>query len=466
MVKKFVKPLLLTSLGLLGVGVALWGTGLAIARQRQTKTDAIAAEFLNQFPTTDLNDSAKELDRLNAALGIAPSVVNSDAPAPSDAAQQALETIQDDLKTYLDAQIQKTSGSLDPVPDPLSQYIQQYRSELAAIQQHLITAETLIWELDPEAMADFSYAYPSLFQLATLNDLLLIQAIHDAQQGNSTAMMLAIEASTQINPALFQRPDLLSNLVGLIVTRKQAGVLRHLDAIPATIPDRLLALEQQQSMVEALNFEAWISYGGLKKIVRDTSSWDLMAENFSDNMTSIPFPKLYLTLSNVDTAQAMEQTYRRLPGRSICEGNVAELEQELMVQPARWNYLGQIAMPSFLGQWHKGGLRMLELELTQKVLQAKTLAAQNGGQWPTKLPELASTVCPGEQWDYAVTPEGAMSLSFSHSFDGVDEGHSLQHLPLTYQAKAAQTLTRSTAEAAANAKNVVASFPGHDEQGR
>ncbi len=437
MVKKFVKPLLLSSLGLLGLTAVLWGAVQAIARQRQTQTEAIATEFLNQFPKTDLNDSAKELDRLNAALGLAPSVENSDAPEPSDAAQQAFRSIEEDLKAYLDEQIQKTSGSLDPVPANLSQYLQDHRDELAAIQQHLITAETLTWELDPEAMADFSYAYPRFFPLATLNNLFLLQAIRDSQQGNTADMMLAIEASTQINPALFQRPDLLSNLVGLIVTHQQAGVLRHPDAIPATIPERLLALKQQQSMVESLNFEAWMSYGGLKKMVEDSSSWDLMAENFDDHIRVIPFPKLYLTFSNLDTAQAMEQTYRHLPGRSICDGGVTELETQLMVQPARWNHLGQIAMPSFLAQWHKGGLRMLELELTQKVLQAKALAAQNGGQWPTELPELTSAVCPDEQWVYEVTPEGTMSLAFSHSFDDLDENRSFRHLPLMYQAKTA-----------------------------
>lgn len=136
---------------------------------------------------------------------------------------------------------------------------------------------------------------------------------------------------------------------------------------------------------------------------------------------------------------AMNEHYQQLEAFNICNpGAEMELDPDKI---AWWNQLGQIAIPSYANQLAKGSRRMLELELTQKVLQAK--AEKQGGKWPEQLSGLESLVCPGEAWVYELTPEGKMSLAFSYEFEETaDEGA----LPLRYEGNNAAARTWASAD--------------------
>ena len=79
---------------------------------------------------------------------------------------------------------------------------------------------------------------------------------------------------------------------------------------------------------------------------------------------------------------------------------------------------------------------MLDLELTQKILQVKALAAKTG-KWPASVPEMKSSICLGAKWLYRVAPDGTMSLSFSEKPKWLDERlkSNSRWLPFTYSDK-------------------------------
>jgi hypothetical protein len=70
---------------------------------------------------------------------------------------------------------------------------------------------------------------------------------------------------------------------------------------------------------------------------------------------------------------------------------------------------------------------MLELELTQKVLQVKEMAATEG-KLPESLPNAESAVCPGYQWVYEVSGDkSSLSLTPTPTL-----GEDSKALPLIY----------------------------------
>jgi hypothetical protein len=71
---------------------------------------------------------------------------------------------------------------------------------------------------------------------------------------------------------------------------------------------------------------------------------------------------------------------------------------------------------------------MLELELTQKILQVKEMAAKEG-KLPESLPNMESAVCPGYQWVYGVAEDKRRSLSLTPV---PTLGEDDRALPLTY----------------------------------
>ena len=77
---------------------------------------------------------------------------------------------------------------------------------------------------------------------------------------------------------------------------------------------------------------------------------------------------------------------------------------------------------------------ILDLELTQKILQVKALAAQ-AGKWPSSVPEMESSICPGAKWLYRLAPDGTMSISFSEQPEWLEERLENKGLPFTYSDK-------------------------------
>jgi len=83
--------------------------------------------------------------------------------------------------------------------------------------------------------------------------------------------------------------------------------------------------------------------------------------------------------------------------------------------------------PNYIPQWLKAGRIMLELELTQKILQAKENLATLGSL--KQIPSVKSSVCPNNQWVYQVSPDNSISISLNPMPKWTSD---VKGLPLTY----------------------------------
>ncbi|MFK8181903.1 MAG: hypothetical protein AB8B99_00920 [Phormidesmis sp.] len=422
----------------------LW-MGLEVsARQQMKKMDAKADAFL-QHPmaqSTTKNDSAQTLEQLVSKLGFGVVGMNdATTPKPDPVKAEEFAVISKDLRNYTQAQSTKVQGPLDPIPENLQAYLNNNQQAIADIEAYLRSDEIPLWDFDAETAADFSYAMPSFLSTVQLQRLLLLKAIDSSQQKKITDMVSTLEAVQGLSKLMDQRPELIGYLVNLISLSLASGTIRHLENVPVSVSSHLMERDQMAAAVDYLNFENWMTYKAWIKLTAnpvdlseelgyEPSFWERAIEYLPDS---------YLQLSGTDIAKRSDNAYAQLPELTVCSiASIEEAESQLGLKAPWWNVVGQVAMGGYLPQWQKGGQRMLEAELTHHVVQAKALAADQG-EWPETLPNLQSATCPNETWAYEVTPNGTMTLSFSHSLDLYNAE---RHVPLKYEATLAQALSQ------------------------
>jgi hypothetical protein len=134
----------------------------------------------------------------------------------------------------------------------------------------------------------------------------------------------------------------------------------------------------------------------------------------------------YLIWFAIDNIESQHKIYQQLPQENVCTFNQDAFLKKLNIQKE----VDWVAI--WMSQWVKGGRGMLNLELTQKVLQVKEIAAKNGS-FPQSLKPMDSSICPGVKWVYEVSPDGkTMSINLSPLFGWISQE---QKWPFTYSQK-------------------------------
>lgn len=439
---------MVAGIGLIAVTSGLWLVSNTIAHRQASKLDKLAADYIQQHPKsakTQQNDAAKEFDYLVSRLGIRSSINRSSedatvsSPMPDPVQVAAHEAISLDLSNYLKAQSKKTQGPPDPLPSNLQDFLDENLNAISRVQTHLITSELPVWNFDVAPMSDFSYAHPSFLELVSVQRLLLLKAIHHSSQNQPAEMTAALEASLSLNEALSQRPELIAYLVTLISMSDITGLVRQLEGVPTELSNRLLALDRQTAAVDYLEFENWLSYQATRRATKEgTNIYAQLGYNPGLLWLAVirsPFKDAYLNSSGTALASTMANAYQQLDTLTVCDGSLSEINAQIGVSVPWWSGWQMIDAEAYPRQWQKGGHAMLAAELTHLVVQAKSLADEQG-QWPDTLPDLSSQTCPSAQWVYEVTSEGEMKLSFSQELPWLpapsDSNYSQP--PLSYQA--------------------------------
>lgn len=405
--------------------LVLWMVGVnRLANEREAQLDRELQTFIGHFPKIEANESARKLNELTAALGIGLAFKSANTPDPAPETMEEFEEIREELDRFLEAELEKTTGSLSPAPESLRSYLETRKAELEAIRRHLLNSELPIWKQDLEPWLNINHPIPSMVGLLNLQKLLILDVLEKNRQGQNPGRLASLEASWKLNQTLWERPDIISQLIAILVARLQAGALRKMDGLPDQWQERAIARDYQKSLLNGLELESWLNYGLVKEL-------QMAPEEGAEKLA--PLEVLYIRLSGIDTSQNMRRGFAKLEFENICSFDVEAFEGQMVDSIAWWNQLGQIAMPSWGSQWRKAGKMMLDWELTQKIIQVKALAAEQG-TWPETLPDLESKVCPGQRWIYQVTGDRSISLSFSENLDWLDPQENAIDLPLTYSA--------------------------------
>lgn len=384
------------------VGVK-WYAGTLLDREKKAwaSSDLGSLEsFTSKYPRTSDNASALRLEELSKPLGIeaAPHTAPKNRQ-PSAAQINATDPFLKAIGDYVAKDLMKPSIQ-KPNPE-IRAFLEQHATEIDALRDHLLTADLPRWELEVEKGVEAPI--PNLLGAMKLTKLLLVNAIHEELSGNSGAAWKNIEASWKLAKSNWERPELLSNHIALAVTRYCDVTARHM---PAPVP----AWRSEMTAFDLVK-PFTVSVKGESYLLTRADLPDTMYDADYDADYEVPWWKRralrpvagpYIDL-NVPEALALNRDLiTRMKSTPLCDPDGAKLT-ERWSEIAPGNVVVLAMTPPYVEVWKQLVATKLGIELTDKVLTAKTLrAASPRGTWPSasQIPDIAGSSCKGRSWVY------------------------------------------------------------------
>jgi len=470
--------------GLAGL-LAVWIVGgNYIASVQEKKIEQDLAAFAQRFPQTEPNDAALKLVASLAKVGFDGGASFSSADRSigsradfrsSEDDRKAFEEIRQELKQYLDAEIAKPNDTVNPPSEKLQRYLASRQTALAELRQQVLNNVVPHWGTDISGIleGDITVVSPAYLWQVNFQQVLALDILEKYRQGQTEAAAEMLEVSWKINQSLTESPGFISQLVALLGAKYTVGVMRKADRLPAQWQHRLLERDYHESILTSVQGEYLFQFKFLQDFLWK-HSWSSLIDLHSSRLEAIDAPSGHGLLSLLQTetnylypptleekildwtlshvlvwfkpvikpyvrfcAINTYQVYKRSLEASR-QQNVCASDSEPAKDFAWWNYISRTSgrtFTNFPSQTSKAAKYMLDLELTQKILQVKALAAKTG-KWPASVPEMKSSICPGAKWLYRVAPDGTMSLSFSEKPKWLEERlKSRRWLPFTYSDK-------------------------------
>ena len=432
------------SVGSLLIALLLWVViGNIVANQKRkaarVQLEKIVEARLDNLPT--YNDDALKLIELSAPLGMSLGggiqihpidnyLTNQINFVVSSEKQPRLRDIQNSSGTYFKETLFTSDDTLAPLPDEISEFLDENKSSIRTIQAQLANGVQPTWGFSPEYLKAFldpninvlDMPLPSHLNLANLAKILVLQIIYDDQSGNEAAVKEGLNAGWNLAESLKNNSTLITPLVRIIIGNYMIAIERKLDNIPDKSPAKEFSQLTVSSLQQALALEGALQYKVAEYIaaapVFATLTIGLPNLDLSDTRDSWdwlnilrPVTRPYLILSGVNTWELFTEGFERIRSVSICEYD-DEIATKVYQEIPWWNLLGKISLPSFYNQEHRAVYYQLVAELNQHILSAKRLS-QETGKWPSNLSNLESEICPGETWLYKIETDGTLSITLS-----------------------------------------------------
>lgn len=362
--------------------------------------------FEAQFPKSDANGTALELERLSARIGIDlaprspvdPSKPDEPAPPPKDGRARPAPGTENrmPLIEFLQRELAVTNERIGRASPVVEKFFEERESEIEEIESYLLTHEEPRWELDVQARMDAPV--PNILGIIRLQRVLLTRALLLARGGNPDAALESMEASWRLQSALITRPELISHLIAIAVARFQAGVLRKIDSPAFGWSERMRSPAAGVAGYEAaLQNEVWL--------------------HSREGETSPEFQSY---------RRAWQRFVEIVEERSPCTWSEEVLraawEEATSDADEDHRIIFGIATPNLSNGLLRAQLVAIDSELTALVLDARAerAALRRRPRWPAKLLSLGTGVCPEAKWTYRALPDGTARFRFETRLDAYE----------------------------------------------
>ncbi|HWW61175.1 MAG TPA: hypothetical protein VN181_07400, partial [Thermoanaerobaculia bacterium] len=296
------------------------------------------ADVPHRYPMTGRNAAATKLISLANDLEI---------NFRSGAREQPLPAIRKETTDYLQSQLKRSSGPIDPLPPALAAHLAKHAEALAKLRAHLI-AEPVRWEVDTTNGVDGPL--PNLVATMSLGRLLTVNALDRARRGDAAAWD-DLQASWMLSRALAPRPELISQLISMALARSVNSASRLMPLPEPPWMREVRGADSRRAMLASLQAEAWAMRGGTaarKRVLR------------------------YMT---ADTIEQMRTSANQLAEISECAFDADAFARKQQNEIPAWNKVSQLSMPNLAGAWQRVFRFNAELEATERINQIRGGAA-------------------------------------------------------------------------------------------
>lgn len=331
------------------------------------------------------------------------------------------------IKLYLEHQLENQLQTIDIVPQKIHHILTDFEPKVTAISHQILTDAPP--QLDTEIYWNATWAtvLPGFLSFASLQQFLALDSLDKIRSGQIQEVLDNLELSWRIRESIRKQPTLIAQLVSLIIDSYLMGLFRKLDYVPPEWQGRINQLLNQDyynSFLISNEMEVWARYNSLSnlsiyfsnlsiylKIVNNDDNDDNQSQNIFAQFIYL-FHKPYGTFSAIDLFRKRHLFFQSIPNKNFCDFDPEKFKKQYEQPLASWNLIkGEESL--LTNRWPILFRRLIDWELTLKIIQVKEIAAKQG-KWPEKVPGLETSICEDRQWIYKVSPDGkTMSISYS-----------------------------------------------------
>lgn len=345
----------------------------AIAAWRQAYADPSARAA--QLTRASDNPTAKRLIALAKPLGIA---LESTSHMYSEFPEAAA------IGRYVN-----TAG--DPADPSVRAYLDAHRSDIASIVDLLTTTEQPLWKSTVSPPLPVPELSASIGAVRLLNNVLAAEATFEASQARAAAADRAMRAAWQVMRSARDQPLMVSRLISMAYATADLGVVR-LTADPGAWRGRLDEYDYAAGLKRSIEMEV------VEHILMDDGSLSRRAfladyvDGMRANLEHLHDLRLTDPLAQSPLFDSPEYRQSVAPGTIVAE----------------------IARPGLDHAYRSALCTNLDVELTERVLEARQAKAKTG-HWPKTMPDVASAIVTDARWVYAAHANDTMAISLSRS---------------------------------------------------
>jgi len=357
------------------------------------------------YPKKSVSGAALEIESLAARLGIdaapqGPSVVDPDDEnkvvrlRPDDGRERPDPELEKRMHSTISAvghwaeqELAEPSARIGAPAESVERFFEENAATLDAIASVASGSRPIEWDLDVALRREAPL--PNLLGLSRLQRVLAARALLQLRAKDDDSALATIEGMWRLAASLGEQPYLISQLIAIIQVRLVVGLLRKVDGPAFGWEQRL----RQQPFYDAF-----------------------LAAFQNDPWPTAADPEL------AATTETITRIYRRfvdaLSEKSPCDWTKEALTHSWQVatsaEDSTDEMVARVAWDSIVDMMPRAQRLKLDSELTALVLQARAeKAASREGEWPARLPDLESSVCPGRFYSYRRA--GGVTIAFEGS---------------------------------------------------
>jgi hypothetical protein len=273
---------------------------------------------------------------------------------------------------YAAAELERNETTISPPPAAVAGYFADHAEELAAVRRQALGGGPIAFAVDLSRPEPPEPDVIAIWQLCRI-------LVADAFVRRDRAGWDDLEASWRVARPLFDRAEQDAQFVAVMALQAIAAAARRMPLPAPPWLAELRPVDVRSSYLSALQAENWRM------------------------LHSVPFPTVVTQIS-ARIADEQRWAAAQLAGETRCAFDGARFFREAGKQMPSWNTLGLMEQSPVQPALERLFRTRAELELTDRVLAARSGAAAD-----------PRSACPDGQWLYEAQPGGATAIRFSEA---------------------------------------------------
>lgn len=416
-----------------GVVIALAGKGREeiAGRWRTLGSDE---EHAAKFPEVrERNEAAKQLEVAALPLGIG--MMPRSELDESSLDQRRITDFKRASDDWVKAAIETGDDAIPPPPAAVASYLAENRVAIDGVVDLLSNGEPPLWTMRTDG-PPMTRPIPNLLAQMQLAAVLGAASFEAELAGDHFRAWRSQLALWTLAKGTLTRPEMISQLIGVALTRRVAGVARKLEGPAPAWFGELESFDFHRAMIDSSRSEWTASSESMND---DQFLEELRATAQSENAHLLgvmrdlairPFIRWGITEMERATVEELVRLEKAEPCAIDSAAISASIGERL---PTLARKFGGDFLPSTHTALSRAASLEVAIEGSSKIVALKARRdASPDGAWPESADDLAVSRCSDARWNYARAADGSMSLTFDGKVDrpAAYQGH---WIPLEYR---------------------------------